>query len=93
MAWVSLVIDSRFSAVNPYSSRVCSTGPEGYVPFFEEKPWVITGRDLNVVRDARGARVPGYWPLADLSLILRVTRAVVEPIDGTTFELMGNNGP
>jgi len=42
-AWVSLVIDSRFLAVDPYSSWVRSIGPEGYVPFFEEKPWVITG--------------------------------------------------
>jgi len=43
LAWVSLVIDSRFLAVDPYSSRVRSAGPEGYVPFFEEKPWITTG--------------------------------------------------
>ena len=36
LAWLSLVIDSRLSAVNPYSSRVRSTGPEGSLPFFRK---------------------------------------------------------
>ena len=91
-----LVADSRFSAVNPYSSRVRSTGPEGSLPFFEKKPWIISGQDSNVGWDARGARAPGYWPLVGPSLstlTLKVPRAVVEPVGGPTFELLGLDGP
>ena len=43
-------------------------------------------------RDARGARAPRYWLLAAYPfppLTLKVPRAVVEPIGGLTFELLG----
>ena len=85
-----------FSVVNPYSSRVRSTGPEGSLPFFEKKPWIVSGRDSIVGQDAHGARALGYWPLAGPSLsitYLRVPEVVVEPIDGPTFELLGLDGP
>ena len=59
-ARVSLVIDSKFLAVDSYKSQVRSTGLEGSLPFFEEKPWIISGRDLNVGWNAHGAHVPGY---------------------------------
>jgi len=64
-----LVTDSRPSTVNSYSSRVRSTGPKGHLPFFrEKKPWIVSGRDSNVGRDACGARAPGYRPLTGPSL-------------------------
>ena len=96
LSWVSLVTDSRFSAVNPYSFWVRSTSPKGSLPFFEEKPWIISGRDSNVGRVARGARVPGYWLLAGPSLstlTLKVPGAVVESVGGPTFELLGLDRP
>jgi len=55
-----LVIDSRFLAVNPYSSRVRSNGPEGTLPFFEKKLWIVCGRGSNVGYDDRNARAPEY---------------------------------
>ena len=91
-----LVTDSRFSAVNPYSSRVYSTGPEGSLPFFKEKPWIVSSRDSNMGRDARGAHAPGFWLLAGPSLstlTLKVPGAVVEPVGGPTLELLGLDGP
>jgi hypothetical protein len=36
-----LVTNSRFLMANPHSSRVRSIGPEGSLPFFEEKPWIV----------------------------------------------------
>ena len=62
------MIDSRFLAVDPYSSRVYSTGPEGYVPSFEENPWIMTGQDSNVSWDVHGAHAPRCWPLVGPSL-------------------------
>jgi hypothetical protein len=57
-----LVTNSRFLMANSYSSQVRLTSPEGLSPFFEEKPWTVHGQDLNMGRDARDARTPGYWP-------------------------------
>ena len=54
-----LVTDSRFLAANPYSSWVRLTGPEGSLPFFEEKPWIASDRDSNVGQDARALVRPG----------------------------------
>jgi hypothetical protein len=36
-----LVTDSRFLMASPYSSQVRLTGPEGSLPFFKEKPWIV----------------------------------------------------
>ena len=55
-----LVIDSLFPVVNPYSSRTRSTGPEGLLPLFEEKPRAVHSRDSNMVQDALGACAPEY---------------------------------
>jgi hypothetical protein len=55
-----LVTDSGFLTASPYSSQVCSTGPEGSPPFFEEKPLTVRGQDSNVGQDAHGAHAPGY---------------------------------
>ena len=55
-----LVIDSRFLAVNPYSSRDHLIGPEGSPHFFEEKPWIVSSQDSNMGQDARGTCVPRY---------------------------------
>jgi hypothetical protein len=44
-----LVTDSKFPVTNLYSSQARSTGPEGSSPFLEEKPWITSCRDLNVV--------------------------------------------
>ena len=69
-ARVSLVTDFRFSAVNPYSSQVRSTGPRGSLPFFKKKPWIVPSQDSIVGRDAHGAHAPRYWPLAGPSLFI-----------------------
>ena len=90
-----LVTDSRFLAASPYSSWVRSTGPEGSLSFFKEKPWIVSGRDSNVGRDARGARAPGYWPLVGHPfppVTLKVPGAVVEPVGRPTFKLLGLDG-
>ena len=42
-----LVTDSRFLTAGPYSSQVRSTGPEGSLPFFEEKPWTAFSSRLG----------------------------------------------
>jgi hypothetical protein len=55
-----LVTDFRFLMASPYSSQVRLTGPEGLLPFFEEKPWTVCSQDSNVGQDALGARAPGY---------------------------------
>jgi hypothetical protein len=52
---------------SPYSFWVCSAGPKGSLPFFEEKPWSSYSQDLNMDRDACGAWVPKYWLLASPS--------------------------
>jgi hypothetical protein len=62
-----LVTDSRFFTASPYSYQVRSTGPEGSLPFFEQKPWTMCDQDSNMGQDALGARAPWYWPLADPS--------------------------
>ena len=51
-----LVTDLIFSMANPYSSRVRSTGPEGSLPFFEEKPWTrnVVGQPATLVRPGTG---------------------------------------
>jgi hypothetical protein len=36
-----LVTDSRFSMADPFSYQVRSTGPDGSLPFFEEKPKIM----------------------------------------------------
>ena len=88
---------SIFSAVNPYSSWVRSTGPKGSLPFFKKNHGLGTDQDLNVGRDAYDAHAPGYWPLAGPSLstphFKKVPEAVVDPVGGPTFELLGLNGP
>ena len=72
-----LVADSRFLTTSPYSSRVRSTGPKGSLPFFEGKPWIISGRDSNVGWDAHGACALGYWPLVGPSLLFRLNKSVL----------------
>ena len=88
---VSLVTDFRFSAVNPYNSRVRSTGPKGPLPFFREnhgsypaetQSWA--GMPVALVRLGTGH----LWAHPFPSLTLWVPGAVVEPIDGPTFELL-----
>jgi hypothetical protein len=37
-----LVIDSKLSKANPYSYEVHSIGPDGSLPFFGEKPWIVS---------------------------------------------------
>jgi hypothetical protein len=37
-----LVTDSKLSTAEPYSYQVRSTGPDGSLPFFEEKPWIMS---------------------------------------------------
>ena len=54
-----LVTNSRFLMASPYSSWVCSTGPEGSLPFFEEKPSTMLYQDSKVGQDARDAHAPG----------------------------------
>ena len=47
-------------------------------------------------QDTRGTRALGYWLLAGPSLstlTLKVPGAVVEPVGGPTFELLGLGGP
>jgi hypothetical protein len=87
-----LAIGSRFLTANPYSSRVHSTGPRGSLPFFEEKPWFGYNQDSNMVRDARGAQTPGYWPLASPSVATphssRCPGVVVEPVARPTCKLL-----
>ena len=63
-----LVINSRFSVANPYSSRVRSTGSKGSLPFFEKNHGLGTDQDSNMGQDARGTRAPGYWLLVGPSL-------------------------
>ena len=90
-----LVTDYRFSVVNPYSSRVHSTGPEGSLPFFEEKPWIVFSRDSNVARMPMTLVRPGTGHLPAYPfppLTLKVPGAVVEPIGGPTFRLLGLDG-
>jgi hypothetical protein len=36
-----LVTDSRFLMADPFSYQVRSTGPNGSLPFFGEKPWIM----------------------------------------------------
>jgi hypothetical protein len=55
-----LVTDSRFLMASPYSSQVRSTGSEGSLPFFEEKPWTMRDQDSNMGQDALGTRAPWY---------------------------------
>jgi hypothetical protein len=73
-----LVTDSRFLTASSYSSRTHSTGSKGSMPLFKEKPWAAYCEDLNVGRDAHGAHVPGYWPLADPSLSTPRSEGVLE---------------
>ena len=75
-----LVIDSRFLTASPYSSRVRSIDPEGSLPFFEEKPWTVLCQDLNMGRDARDARAPGYRPLVGPSLTTPHSKGVLEQL-------------
>ena len=85
--------DSRFSAVNPYSSWVHSTGPEGSLPSLGKKPWIVPDRDSNVGQDAHNAWVlVASGPTPFYFLTLKVPRAIVEPVDGPTFELLGLDG-
>jgi hypothetical protein len=55
-----LVIDFELLVTNLYSFWARSTGPEGSLPFYEEKPWGMLCQDSNVGRDAHGTRTPRY---------------------------------
>jgi hypothetical protein len=37
-----LVIDSKLSTADPYSYQVRSTSPDGSLPFFREKPGIVS---------------------------------------------------
>jgi hypothetical protein len=37
-----LVTNSKLSMTIPYSYQVRSIGPDGLLPFFEEKPWIVS---------------------------------------------------
>jgi hypothetical protein len=37
-----LVTDSKLSTTNPYSYQVRSTGPDSLLPFFGEKPLIVS---------------------------------------------------
>jgi hypothetical protein len=91
-----LVIDSRLSVANPYSSWACLTGLRGSLPSCEGKPWIMYYQDSNTGWDGHSARAPRCWPLAGPSLSTPHSkgcpRAVVEPIDGPAFKLLGLDG-
>jgi hypothetical protein len=84
-----LVTDSRFSMVDPFSYQVRSTGPEGSLPFFGEKPrimlqsrlergsgypWCLHARVLAASRPIRPH--PSFW---------RCPRVVVNPSAGQSM--------
>jgi hypothetical protein len=73
-----LVTDSRFLTASSYSSWTRSTGSEGSMHLFKEKPWAAYCQDLNVGRDAHGAHVHEYWMLADPSLSTPCSKGVLE---------------
>jgi hypothetical protein len=93
---VKLVTHSKLSMADSYSSRGCSSSPEGSLPPVEEYHEFDIHQDSNVGWNAFGAHALGYWPLVCPFLAIpdsKCPEAAVKPTVGRPSNPWTVSGP